>query len=150
MCKILRFLSLPRESRIGDILSYLKDEDTGIRTRLALPDYPELLMKFLIFLVVVMFKHSFHMLIEKKNKCFTFKCDNKHNKVLEWDFVSYFQTRWIPCIGETVWIGKRKSFFLKRPATPCFCCVLLFGMHHQAEQMKEESLVECIEGWRRR
>ena len=65
MCKILRFLSLPRESRIGDILSYLKDEDTGIRTSLALPDYPELLMKFLIFLVVVMFKHFCLMLIEK-------------------------------------------------------------------------------------
>ena len=119
MCKILRFLSLPRESRIGDILSYLKDEDTGIRTSLALPDYPELLMKFLIFLVVVMFKHFFHMLIEKNPNVSLLN-------VLEWDLVSYFQTRWIPCIGETVWIGKRKSFFLKRPATPCFCCTTIW------------------------
>ena len=45
------FLSQGKVENRRDILSYLKDEDTGIRTSLALPDYPELLIKFLIFLV---------------------------------------------------------------------------------------------------
>ena len=42
---------------------------------------------------------------------------------------------------------EEKFLFEKRPPLLYY---YVFGMHHQAEQMKEESLVECIEGWRRR